>query len=200
MEQFDSTQPLTLADGTQIDPTDGRVIVPMPYVEVPKPSELAERNAVSVRKLLVDLPAPPQQMNAISVVVAYSLFGLTIDDIATATGLPSQSIRNIMMTDAYNAMYQAVAEGIVRTEKDIVHNMLATASKTAATRMIQFVSHESAAVAMTAAKDVLDRSGHRPADVVEHKHKLEGGLTIEIIKRDDAKNIPTLDLTAEGEF
>ena len=46
---------------------------------------------------------------------------------------------------------------------------------------------------MAAAKDVLDRAGHRPADVIEHKHSLEGGLTIEYIDHKD--EIPTIDIT-----
>ena len=36
---------------------------------------------------------------------------------------------------------------------------------------------------MSAARDILDRSGHRPADVVEHRHRVDGGLVIEYVKR-----------------
>jgi hypothetical protein len=43
------------------------------------------------------------------------------------------------------------------------------------------------------AKDVLDRAGHRPADIIEHRHKMEGGLTIEYVEKKD--DIPTIDIT-----
>ena len=45
---------------------------------------------------------------------------------------------------------------------------------------------------MSAAKDVLDRAGQRPADVIEHKHKMEGGLTIEYVEKKD--DIPTINI------
>ena len=47
---------------------------------------------------------------------------------------------------------------------------------------------------MTAANNILDRAGHRPADIIEHRHKVEGGLTIEYIKNEE-QNIPTIDIT-----
>jgi hypothetical protein len=49
---------------------------------------------------------------------------------------------------------------------------------------------------MAAAKDVLDRSGHRPSDVVEHRHRMDGGLVIEIVKRDGAQ-MPVIDMESE---
>tara|TARA_R110000803_G_scaffold118785_1_gene187133 strand:- start:508 stop:705 length:198 start_codon:yes stop_codon:yes gene_type:complete len=36
---------------------------------------------------------------------------------------------------------------------------------------------------LAAAKDILDRDGHRPADIVEHRHTIEGGLQIEYVDR-----------------
>jgi hypothetical protein len=46
---------------------------------------------------------------------------------------------------------------------------------------------------MSAARDILDRSGHRPADVVEHRHRMDGGLVIEVVRR-DAVSVPTIDM------
>ena len=195
-----NTAKITLADGTEIDASTGEVVRLRKYVEVPKPSQLQEDRAVSVRKLLADLPAPPQQMNAISVVVAYSLFGLNDADISVASSIPVDIVKSIKRSDAFNAMYEAVAEGIVRSDKDTVHHMLTTASKNAASRIIGFVDDDSPTVAMAAAKDVLDRGGFRPSDVVEHKHSLEGGLTIEFIRRSEEKNIPMIEVNPKGEF
>jgi hypothetical protein len=51
---------------------------------------------------------------------------------------------------------------------------------------------------MTAAKDVLDRAGQRPVDIIEHRHKMEGGLTIEYVDKKD--DIPTIDITPDKEM
>ena len=197
---MNAVTPLTLADGTMINPETGTIIAPSGFVEIPKPSEMQEQRAISVRKLLADLPAPPQQMNAISLVVAYSLFGLSPEDIAVAMRVPVDIVQGIMRADAFNTMYQAVADGIVRSDKDVVHHMLSTASKRAAQKMVEFIESPNEATALNATKDVLDRSGFRPADVVEHKHTLEGGLVIEFVKREEAKNIPMIEVNPQGEF
>jgi hypothetical protein len=47
---------------------------------------------------------------------------------------------------------------------------------------------------MFAAKDFLDRAGHRPADIVEHRHRMDGGLTIEIIRKDKDDVAPMIDM------
>jgi hypothetical protein len=49
---------------------------------------------------------------------------------------------------------------------------------------------------MAAARDILDRSGHRPSDVVEHRHRMDGGLVIEIVRRDGAV-VPTIEMDRE---
>jgi hypothetical protein len=49
---------------------------------------------------------------------------------------------------------------------------------------------------MAAARDILDRSGHRPSDVVEHRHRMDGGLVIEIVRRDAV--LPIIDMDKES--
>ena len=39
--------------------------------------------------------------------------------------------------------------------------------------------------ALDAAKDVLDRGGHRPVDIVEHINRMDGELRIVHIKKDE---------------
>ena len=52
---------------------------------------------------------------------------------------------------------------------------------------------------LNAAKDLLDRAGHRAVDVVEHRHSMEGQLTIKVIKevKTPAK-MPSITIDAEG--
>jgi hypothetical protein len=48
-------------------------------------------------------------------------------------------------------------------------------------------------LAFKASQDILDRAGHRPADVIEHRHRMEDSLNIVITKRDETKQLPTLE-------
>ena len=79
-------------------------------------------------------------------------------------------------------------------ETDVVRELLAKNAKNAATVVVEAMQNGSRADRVAAAKDILDRSGHRPADVVEHRHRVDGGLIIEIVKRDTGVQVPTIEM------
>ena len=62
-------------------------------------------------------------------------------------------------------------------------------------RRLQGKSQE---VQKSAAKDILDRAGHRPVDVSEQRIRVDGGLRIEYIQK--SKDIPTIDITPNQDF
>ena len=72
--------------------------------------------------------------------------------------------------------------------------MIAQSGVLAATRMVDGLNSTNEATRLSAARDILDRGGHRPADIIEHRHKVEGGLRIEYVTKDD-NEIPTIDIT-----
>ena len=191
--------PLKLADGRLVYP-DGSVIDPSEarneFVEVPTNRE-ATQLVVAARRKLADLPDVPRTMNTISVVLSYTLFGLDDVEIALATGLTELQIGTIKMNDAYTQMRDTVVGSIIASESDDVRQMFAVNSRLATNTLLS-VLHRSKSETnkISVARDILDRAGHRPADVVEHRHKLDGGLTIEIIQR-DTKEMPTIDLEVE---
>ena len=76
-----------------------------------------------------------------------------------------------------------------------VRGMFVEKSRRAADVMFELLDSDSEATKGAAAKDVLDRAGQRPIDVIEHRHKMEGGLTIEYVEKKD--DIPTIDVEAE---
>lgn len=190
--------PLVLADGTCIDPKTGRAIREHKFVEVPTNKE-AVRQVTATRKRLADLPAPPKQMNAISVVCFYSMLGLDTRDIAIATGLSEDQIGKMRMLDAYVQVQSSIVQSVVEQDADDVRQMFTANARHMATRLAELADDEDSRVAVAAVNSFLDRAGHRPADVVEHKHKVEGDLRIEFIKRDETQKVPTIDLTTENE-
>lgn len=168
------------------------------YIEVPSNSE-AQQQVSALRRRLVDLPDVPQRMNTISVVVAYELFGLSAKDIALAVGLSEAQVGNIMMLDAYSEMRDHVIDGIRENDASEVRDVFVQKSRRSAERIVELSESARPDIALSASKEVLDRSGHTVKQIVEHKHKMDDALRIEIIKRDVSEEVPDLVLN-EGEY
>lgn len=191
---------LVLADGTRINTRTGRPIRnggALPgYIDVPTHRD-AQRQVISVRKRLADLPEVPEKMNIIAVVAAYYMFGLNEYETALAIGCTERQVANIRMTEAFTTLVEAMTTNIVESQQEDVRTLIAGQARNAVNVMVGAMRSENEQVAVVAAKDILDRAGHRPADVVEHRHRVEGGLTIEYVKKGGDDSMPLLDLSAE---
>lgn len=190
--------PLILADGTQIDPSTGKA-VRSNVMEVPNNKELRE-HYVAVQRRLVDLPLPPSKMNAISILVMYKLIGLSNDEIGVATGLEENKVSQLLMSDAFMDMQKMVIDSIHEADASDIRAMMKKNALNGVRKMGELVMSDDEFVALAASKDSLDREGYRPVDVVEHRHKLDGGLKIEIVQRnhsntDDAIPVDFKDVT-----
>jgi len=185
------TEPLVLADGTKINPVDGHVVTDEILVEVPNTEEI-KREIVASRKRISDLPVPPSQMNTISVIISYSLFGITDEDISNTLLIPLKQLQEIKASDAYSGLQQQLLKNIIESDMSDVRGLFVQKSRKAANTMFDLLDSDSESTRGVAAKDVLDRAGQRPVDVVEHRHKMEGGLTIEYVEKKD--DIPTIDV------
>lgn len=194
-------EPLILADGTKINPIDGGVVSTDEdeYVEVPN-YEDTQRELVIARQRLTDLPVPPQQMNLISIVIGYTLMGVTDEDIASVLQISESQIERIKQSDVFAEIKNKMVENITQSDVDHVRGMFTQASVIAAQKITSLINHKSPGVSMAAAKDILDRAGQRPVDVVHHKHSMEGGLVIKHVKRYEEEEHPTITLDADGEF
>lgn len=194
-------EPLVLADGTKIDPDSGSVIKEKKQrqmIAVPSPSE-AQRIVARTRKTVAELPLPPQQLGGVALVGFYTLFGLHDTDICIALDnkLTIEQIERIRELDAYKDFMQAAKENIVNTETDIVREIFQQEAQTAARKIVELADSESEVLAFKASQDILDRAGHRPADIVEHRHKMEDALNIVYIEKKVGEVVPTIDVTAE---
>jgi hypothetical protein len=186
-------EPLRLADG--------RVVYPGGDVVDTHAQQRTEVEAqrilpARVRRKASDLPAPPQQMNTIATVLAYAMYGLDDDEITTITRLGTAIIARIRDSDPYKQMYDAIVRSALDQETDAVRDIITKNAKRAALTVVDSLDAGNRGDRMAAARDILDRSGLRPADVVEHRHRMDGGLVIEIVKRDDAQ-VPTIDMEKE---
>ena len=190
---------MTLADTEDKARINGEVIdnVGGSFVEVPTDAD-AQRQVVATRRRLVDLPDVPERMNTLALVLSYELFGLFPNDIALAVGITLDQVTKIMMLDAYTDLRATVVSGIVENDAQDVRDIFIQKSRRSAERIVELAESGRPDIALSASREVLDRGGHTVKQIVEHRHKIEGGLTIEVIKRDNSPDVPIIDVTPEG--
>lgn len=194
MNLAEDNEPLILADGTKIDPVTGDVITDpvADYIEVPNNQE-AVQTVLNVRRRIDELPDIPKNMQGVSVILSYTLFGLSDDDIAIATGLTIEQVGNIKMSDTYTKFSDNIVEGLMKSEQSNVRDIISAGSRKAAQKVVNLVNSKHDALAFAAAKDILDRDGHRPADVIEHRHTMDDSLEI-IVTYEKDNELPPIDV------
>jgi hypothetical protein len=149
--------------------------------------------SIPVRKIS-DLPDVPRVMNAINVVIAYSLFGMPDSEICAATSITQEQLEKLRGGDAYDSMRGSIVRSVLDAEAQSVRDLFQQQARVAGSVLIDSMHHGSRSDRLAAARDLLDRAGHRPADVVEHRHRVEGGLIIEVVRKDERENIPTIEM------
>lgn len=193
-------EPLVLADGTKINPTNGTVIRDRRkgFVEIPSNSE-AQQIVVRTRRTLSDLPMPPQQLSGVALVAFYTLYGLSDAEIAIACNekITIDQIQRIRTLDVYTEFMKSAKQNILETEKETVRDIFMQNAAGAAQRIVEAAESDNDVLAFKASQDILDRAGHRPADIVEHKHSMENALQIVITKKDETQQLPIIDITPD---
>jgi peroxiredoxin family protein len=193
-------EPLTLADGTQIDCESGKVIktTAAKFISVPSPSE-AQKIIARTRKTVAELPMPPEKLSVVALVEFYTLYGLDKREISIALDgkITEDQIENIRKLDAYIDFMQVAKENMLNTETQHVRDVFEKHAPIAAQKIVELAQSDVEVLAFKASQDVLDRAGHRPTDIVEHRHKMEDSLNIVITKRDETVPVPTIDIRPE---
>lgn len=194
--------PLELADGTQIDTTNGSVINDSPIatvteeeIEVPTHSASVEL-VMQTKRRLHDLPAASADMHPVAIVASYKLFGLSETDIAIALDTSVESIQLVQNSDSFKFFFQAITENIDDSQQDLVRDLLSKNATNAANQLLQGLNSEHENIRIGVAKEVLDRTGHSPKQVIEHKHRMENELVINVVDRtEEVPNHAVFDIT-----
>lgn len=175
---------------TEIKLPNGKIVTkvePNKYKDalVLKSNTQLQIEEAKARRKIEDLPIQNSKMNTISVVLAYHLFGLSVKDISLITKLPENQISSIIMLPAFDEMMKEVTKAIIEKDTDDVRNYISMQTKAAAKKVVDIMENGPVKYALDAAKDVLDRGGHRPVDIVEHINRMDGELRIVHIKKDE---------------
>lgn len=182
-----AADPLILADGTKINPTNGEVIRDITEEQgieaVPSDSE-ARRELVNIRRTVRDLPEVPSKMHLVSAVLSYELFGLMPQDIASILQLTVPQVRAVQSSEAYGSFRDDVIKRFSDSEAEDVRRLIEQKTKIAVDKIVRTMDSGNETLAFKASQDILDRGGHRAADIVEHRHKISGGLRVTYIDSD----------------
>lgn len=194
------SEPLELADGTLVDVATGRVINPSAidlqaemYVQVPSNTQ-AQEIVTQTRRKISDLPDIPERMNTISIVLTYYMFGMDDEEIAIASGLRVEQVVSVKLLDAFSKMLDAVSKGILRNDKGEVQSIIEEAGVDAANNIKNLMYSDDEDMKFKASKDILDRGGHRPADILEIRGQMSSTLKIEHVIRSDDMVAPVIDV------
>lgn len=182
-------EPLDTPDGP-IEPT---YALRRTMVEVPSNGE-AIAILEGTRRKLADLPIAPKHLNPIAVICLYTMYGLDSQEIAIATNLGVDQVIAIRMSNEYSMMQRAVVDTVLEAETGEVKDYIKKASFDAAKRVRGLVSSRDEDVALRASRDVMDRAGLRPADVVELRGRMDMGLVIEVVDRSKDTHRPVIDM------
>lgn len=162
------------------------------FIEVDSHSDILRRE-ISAQKRIMDLPLQGREMNTLSVVCSYELFGLSKEDISQLLGLSVDQISQIQMTEGYKSLMNQIAKNIYDRDQSNLRAGFLKHSKKALQRVVQLVEEaDEDKVSLAAAQDLLDRAGFRPVDTIEHKHTMEGELKIVHVTKNENPVIPAV--------
>jgi hypothetical protein len=208
-----SVRLIRLADGTLIDPQSRQPVSSSPRRDELSPSDsviedggVEDQDLGTVvplsRRSLLDLTLNAQQMAVVNNVLVYTLWGLPDDEIAIQCNCTTDDVAVVRDLDEYAKMRDALIGGVRATYTATAHGVISKSAVAAANVVVSGLRSSSKRMAFDAARDILDRSGHRPADHASISINLNKGtddqLVIRVVREADRPKIPTLDMTANG--
>jgi predicted DNA-binding protein (UPF0251 family) len=187
---------IVLADGRKIDVSGKEVKPKRQMIEIPANGE-AQKLVIRANRRIADLPAIPEKLNGTSVILVYSMFGLADQEIALATGLTVEQIETVRMHDSYVTLLEELRKNVIAADQDIIRRTIQQHALNAQNKIVDLMESDDDKTALKASQDVMDRAGYRPADIVEHRHKMEGTLRVVHVEKKSTENMPIIDVFGE---
>lgn len=133
-------------------------------VEAQAPCEYKDYRP-QVKRVTKDLRAPVDLVNAAAIVFSYTMLGISDTEICSNTGLRPEDLPRVRESTAYSEVFENIMRGLINANSEYIDARLAAHSGMA----LQNIAHIASTCPNTghrlsASKDILDRSGHRPQD------------------------------------
>lgn len=176
---------LQLHDGQQLDLTTGKLVGAGRAASDSSSWSSDGPSRIVTRRSIADLPLQGPQMRTLAAVAAMELWGLQDGDTADLFGVPVNKIESLKQEAVYRNFFKALIRSVLDSEMEEVREDIAKTARKAVERVKGILEDEDSSphTALKAAQDLLDRSGLRAADIVEHRHTVQGGLKIVYEKR-----------------
>jgi hypothetical protein len=205
---------LPLANGLIIDTKTGQAILPTTspeaviqqqtnkFKQTPQAATVRgrDRNNRAVRRGLVDLPADSKAVTTAGVVWLYFTLGINDAEIADATGLKLSQVDMIKGLQLFQQLDILIKDNLASLTADDVQKRIDAMSGKALDGLEDLLEdiETRPATKSRILMNMLDRGGFSPKQVLEHRHSLEGGLTIRHIREvAKPKQMPTIDVDAK---
>lgn len=191
----------TLPDGTKVlpepDSSGSKVLSAVEQETAAELKEVVEEPftnefADTYKRTLADVNVEPKRMNATMLVVSFSMWGLDNYAIASLLGTTVEAIEVVKNTELFDELHTQMVEAVRYAETSSIHGYLAHRAMDAARVVGSMLKDKDHDRRLSAAKDILDRSGFRPVDRVEHSHKFDDELRIVHIQE---QAVPTIDVS-----
>ena len=189
-----TNEPLTLADGTVINPSNGKPVSEASNMFIEIPSEKKSQQLIAkTRRTVADLPAPTSKTNAMAVIVFYSLYGFNDEQTAIAIDSNITTVKRAKESKVYKDLLSAAQESFVASAEDEVRSLIQQNAVAAASKVIEHARGDNDVLSFKASQDILDRAGHRPVDKVAIDVQNTQTLNIVYTKADTDDNIVEAD-------
>lgn len=196
---------LRLADGSLIDPLTRVPISPETHVDDDgvdadsSPMTPSVGTIVpTVRRSLHDLKLSKHQMAIINNVLVYTLWGLPDDEIAIQCSCSLNDVFAVRELSEYGLMHDSLVGGLRASYMATAQGIISNAATDAAHVVVKAAKKASGRMQFDAARDILDRSGHRPADHASLSLSINDGgddLVIRVVRESEKPVLPTIDMS-----
>lgn len=147
----------------------------------------------AINRTLADVPVDHKTFTVHMALAAMTAWGLPDFAIGAILGTDEATVVNYKNEEIHKQLLKQIVDGIRYAETSSIHGYLSQQAKAAAVAVATELKSRDPDRRIAAAKDILDRTGFRPADRVEHVHAFEDELRITITKQKEVKPI-TLDI------
>lgn len=193
---------LRLADGSLVDPLTRIPISADTHREddgVEDASPLKVDTIIpTVRRSLHDLKLSKHQMAIVNNVLVYTLWGLPDDEIAIQCSCSLNDVFAVRELSEYGLMHDSLVGGLRASFMATAQGIISNAANDAAQVVVRAAKKASGRMQFDAARDILDRSGHRPVDHASLSLSINDGgddLVIRVVRESEKPKIPTIDMS-----
>ena len=185
-EQSHELATLLAKPGDPLVTSDGQIIEPEVDINKPNEHQLRPLNGpppalfrAQSRRTAGDISANGKVFNAVAVIFAYTLFGLSDTEIMDLNDVTPEQLDKIREHKAYDELFNSVLREFVNTNAEILRSRVAAYAHLAMDKVGHLSQHaKQEALQLSASRDILSRAGVGPDDQSEADQMNEFRITV----------------------